>query len=47
MEKTAEKLGALIDEYNHEARGKGYQKAENLTRWGVNLADITARDLDR
>ena len=47
MEKTAQKLGALIDEYNSEARGKGYQKAESLSRWGVDLENLTSRELDR
>lgn len=47
IEKTAAELGQLIEAYNKEARGKGYQKADNISRWGVNLADLTRRDLDR
>lgn len=47
IEKTAEKLKNLIESYNNEARGKGYQKAESLSAWGLNLADLTSRELDR
>jgi hypothetical protein len=47
IEKTAEKLKKLIETYNNEARGKGYQKAESLSAWGLNLADLTSRELDR
>lgn len=46
MEKTAEKLAGLIDKYNKEAGGKGYQKANNISRWGLNLSNITRRELD-
>lgn len=46
IEKTAERLGQLIEAYNNEARGKGYKKADNLSKWGVNLADLTSRELD-
>lgn len=46
IEKTAEKLGQLIEEYNNEARGKGYRAANNLSRWGVNLPNLTRRELD-
>lgn len=46
MEKRAAELAQLIDEYNNEARGKGYKKADNLSKWGVNLADLTSRELD-
>lgn len=46
IEKTAEKLGQLIETYNNEARGKGYRAADNLSRWGVNLPNLTRRELD-
>ena len=47
METTAAKLAQLIDQYNEEARGKGYKMADNLSKWGVKLPEITARDLDQ
>lgn len=47
IEKTAEKLGQLIEAYNEEARDKGYRKAGNISKWGLNLADLTRKDLDR
>lgn len=46
IEKTAEKLGQLIEAYKNEARGKGYKAADNLSKWGVNLPDLTRRELD-
>jgi hypothetical protein len=47
MEKTAQKLAELIEVYNNETRGKGYQKADNISRWGLNLSDLNRRELDR
>ena len=47
MEQKAAELAALIDEYNKEGRGKGYKMADNLSKWGVKLPEITARNLDQ
>lgn len=45
MEKHAQKLAELIDQYNEETSGKPYKRRGNTKKYGVNLSDLNARDL--
>lgn len=45
IEKHAKKLTELIDQYNQETSGKPYKRRKTAQKYGVNLSDLTARDL--
>lgn len=47
IEKTAEKLGQLMEKYNAETEGKNYRNGQPLSKYGLDLADLTRRNLDR
>lgn len=47
LEKTAERLGELIEQYNTETRGKNYRNGQPLSKYGADITDFARRNLDR